>query len=180
MRTLLFLSLLLSCLASSAAAQEADDPTGAGIAEVFLAKSDAEGRAGEPAANFSVTDIPIFCVVRLHGPGVAVVKLDFIAAKVAGVKPESRVVSISYTTKETEDRVNFSGKPHGLWVPGKYRVDIFVGNRKVKDISFEIKGTATEAVKPGNEKPPPARRKFVKRQTTSDRLASQTLGLAFW
>jgi len=180
MRTLLFLSLLLSCLASSAAAQEADDPTGAGIAEVFLAKSDAEGRAGEPAANFSVTDIPIFCVVRLHAPGVAQVKLDFIAAKVAGVKPESRVVSITYTTKKEEDRVNFSGKPHGLWVPGQYRVDIYVGDRKVKDISFEITGSKTEATKPAGTKPSPTKRRFIKRPATSDRQARQTLGRAFW
>jgi hypothetical protein len=169
------------CLIGTGISQESDaQPIPAELAEVFLAKKGVDGQAGERAANFLVTDIPIFCVVRLPSPGVATVRLDFIAAKVPGVKPESKVVSLRYVTKEAEDRVNFSSKPQGLWVPGTYRVDVFVGTRKVSNIEFEIRAVPGEVAKPSTIKPSPTTRKPVKRSTAADALARQTLGKAFW
>lgn len=166
-----FLFVLFS-FAGISSAQESDAPI---IAEIYLAKPNADGKAGEAAEQFTTTDIPIFCVVRLYAPGVAAVKMDFIAAKVPGVKPESKVVSTSYTTKENEDRVNFTGKPHGFWVAGKYRVDIFIGDKKVRNIEFEIKPSSSEAQKPV-VKPS---KKPSKRSTSSDRVARQSYARAF-
>lgn len=108
------------------------------VAEAYLAPADKEGKAGEATKDFLTTDIPIFCVVRLSEVRVADVKLDLVATKVAGVKPETRVVSTSYTTGEGEDRVNFTGKPHGSWVPGTYRADIYVGGVLVRSLDFNI------------------------------------------
>ena len=168
------------CMIGSGISQESDTPPASEMAEVFLAKKGVDGQAGERAANFLVTDIPIFCVVRLPSPGVASVRLDFIAAKVPGVKPESKVVSLRYVTKEAEDRVNFSGKPQGLWVPGTYRVDVFVGTKKVSNIEFEIRAVPGEVAKPSTTKPSQPNRKPVKRSTAADAYARQTLGKAFW
>jgi hypothetical protein len=160
--------------------QEADSPPPSELAEAFLAKKGVDGKAGEPASNFFVTDIPIFCVVRLSAPGIASVRMDFIAADVPGVKPGSKVVSTTYTTKEAEDRVNFSGRPHGLWVAGKYRVDIFIGPKKVSNIEFEIKATPGEVAKPSVKKSTSPTRKPLKKSTAADRYARQALGRAFW
>ena len=168
------------CLIGSGISQESDAPPASELAEVFLAKKGVDGQAGERTANFLVTDIPIFCVVRLPSPGVASVRLDFIAANVAGVKPESKVVSLRYVTKDAEDRVNFSSKPQGLWVAGKYRVDIFVGPKKVSAIEFEIRPVPGEVAKPTVKKSTPPNRKPVKRSTAADKYARQTLGKAFW
>ncbi len=108
------------------------------VAEAYLAPADKEGKAGAATKDFLTTDIPIFCVVRLSDVRVADIKLNLIAANVAGVKPETRVVSTSYTTGEGEDRVNFTGKPHGSWVPGTYRADIYVGGVLVRSLDFHI------------------------------------------
>ena len=102
--------------------------------------------------------------------------MDFVAAKVPGVKPETKVVSTSYTTKENEDRVNFSGRPDGQWVAGKYRVDIFVGEKKVRNIEFEIKPSTAEADKPSTIKPT---RKPSKRSTSTDQVAKTVYARAF-
>jgi len=171
------------CLTGNGISQESDAPpvpSVSELAEAFLAKKGIDGQAGEPAANFLVTDIPIFCVVRLASPGVASVRLDFIAANVAGVKPESKVVSLRYVTKDAEDRVNFSSKPHGLWVAGKYRIDIFVGTKKVSAIEFEIRPVPGEVATPATKKSTTPSRKPVKRSTAADKYARQTLGKAFW
>ena len=153
-------------------AQEPASATEPIIAEIFLAKQDAQGKVGEPAEQFLVTDVPIFCFVRLYAPGVAAVRMDFIAANVPGVKPGRPIVSTSYTTKENEDRVSFTGRPQGQWVAGKYRVDVFIGDKKVRNIEFEIKPTTAEAEKPSTTKPS---RKPAKRTTSSDGLSSSSL-----
>ncbi len=159
------------CLCGSGFSQESDDPARPIIAEVFLAKANTEGLAGEPAENFMVSDVPIFCVVRLHSSGVAAVKMDLVATKVPGVKPDTKVVSISYTTKSNEDRVNFSGKPHDIWTAGMYRVDIYVGEKKVRIIEFEIKSSPTETAKPAIEKPRAPSRKPARRPTVAETFA---------
>jgi len=108
------------------------------VAEVYLAKMGEKGEPGEPASIFDVNDIPIYFVVRLDAPAMVTVRIDLIAQDVAGVKTSSKIVSLSYRMKDGEDRVNFSGRPHGKWVPGKYRIDIFIDDRKASDILFDI------------------------------------------
>ncbi|MGH9946442.1 MAG: hypothetical protein ACRD6X_04510 [Pyrinomonadaceae bacterium] len=163
--------LLVFGIGVPAYSQGDDPPVRPIIAEVFLARANTEGRVGEPAEQFVVTDVPIFCVVRLHSAGVASIKMDLVAAKVPGVKPESKVVSVAYTTKENEDRVNFSGKPHDVWTAGTYRVDIFIGDKKVRIIEFEIRSSSTETANPSTNKPPARNRKNPKRSTISQTSA---------
>jgi len=135
--------LLLSCHVAFA---QTDSPAAyTGIEEVYLAKDDGTGKAGEQVTEFRTTDIPIYCGVLLESDAKAVVKMNFVAVNVAGVKPETKVVTASYTTKDGQNRVNFSGKPQDKWTPGKYRVDLFLDGKKVKDVEFDIKNAPSNS-----------------------------------
>jgi hypothetical protein len=129
-------TILLVFLALAANAQTA--PPSIGIADIYLAKDNGSGHAGDAAKTFLPTDIPIYCVVQLDSTAGATVRMNLVAESVPGVKAETKVVSTSYTTKNGEDRVNFFGKPYGNWVPGKYRADIFVNDVQVTNLTFEI------------------------------------------
>ncbi len=129
--------------ATAAIAQSAVPSPTSGIEEAYLAKDDGSGKAGEQVTEFSTTDIPIYCVVLLESNETAVVKMNFVAVNVAGVKPETKVVTASYTTKDGQNRVYFTGRPDGKWTVGKYRVDLFVDGKKATDVEFEIKSTST-------------------------------------
>lgn len=148
----IILSLLLAA-GTSFSQHSGVAPAISEIAEAYLAKKDENGKAGERAEVFFTNDIPIFCVVRLAAPAVATVRIDLVAANVSGVKSDSKVVSVSYGLKDGEDRVNFSGKPHGLWVAGKYRIDIFIGDRRVGKINFDIIKQPVNAGKPSKRRP---------------------------
>jgi hypothetical protein len=120
-------------------AQEGDSvPPKAGVLEIYLAKDDGTGKAGDEATDFVTTDVPIYCVVQLDSALPTTVKMNLVAVAVPGVKAETKVVSTTYTTKNNQDRVNFSGSPAGQWVAGRYRVDIFVGSSAVVSREFAV------------------------------------------
>lgn len=141
----IFLPLIVICfwLSSAAVGQDPDDPKQSGVEQLYLAKDDGTGNAGDPALDFLTTDIPIFCVVVLNSNLPVTVKMNLVVVNVAGVRSETKVVSTRYLTKNKEDRVNFSGNPHGLWIAGKYRVDIYIDDKLVKKHDFEIRGAKT-------------------------------------
>ncbi|MFL6373773.1 MAG: hypothetical protein ACJ73D_03815 [Pyrinomonadaceae bacterium] len=132
------------------------------IEDVYLALDDGNGKAGEQAAQFRTSDIPIHCVVVLDNAGKVTVKMNFVAVNVAGVKPETKVVSTTYTTSEKQNRVNFTGTPDGVWTPGRYRVDVFIGAKLGKSVEFDIKASTSnvaaasylKAAAPQKPKPP--------------------------
>jgi len=125
-------------LAVAAHAQAPQPVPDVAIKDVYLAKDDGSGKAGGPVTSFVTTDVPIYCVVLLDAAKPANVKMNFVAVSVPGVKAETKVVSTSYTTKDGQDRVNFTGRPAKLWVTGKYRLDIFLDGKFVKDLQFDI------------------------------------------
>ena len=136
------IAFLLFIFISHVAAARAQEPAGSaqqvGVADIYLAKDDGSGKAGEAATGFVTTDVPIYCVVQLDAAVPVTVKMNLIAVKVPGVKPETRVVSTSYATKENQSRVNFTGRPAGRWVAGKYRVDIFIGDAPAVSRQFVV------------------------------------------
>ena len=119
---------------------QSDIPPKPAIEELYVARDNGEGKAGDQVSEFRTNDIPIYCVVLLETNQKVTVKMNFVAVSVAGVKPETKVVTASYTTKENQNRVNFTGTPDGKWTPGKYRVDVFLDGRPAKNLEFEIKG----------------------------------------
>lgn len=151
----------------TAHAQSDPSPQVPGVEELYLAKDDGNGKAGEQVSEFSTSDVPIYCIVLLDTAEKVTVKMNFVAVKVSGVKPDTKVVTASYTTKEGQNRVNFTGRPDGRWVPGKYRVDIFLNGKAVRNVEFDIRG-GTGGGKPDDNtarknfaeppKPPPSKR----------------------
>jgi hypothetical protein len=136
---LIFLLILFTALAAQGYSQASQSSVpGVAVKDVYLAKDDGSGKAGEAVTSFITTDIPIYCVVLLDSGTTANVKMNFVAVNVPGVKPETKVVSTSYTTKDGQDRVNFTGRPAKLWTSGKYRLDIFLDDKFVKNLAFEI------------------------------------------
>jgi len=155
-----FILTILFCLiiATGIVAQDESAPS---VEEAYLAKDDGNGKAGEQASEFGTTDIPIYCVVLLDTQKAVTVKINFVAVNVAGVKAGTKIVTASYTTKNGQNRVNFTGRPEDKWTPGKYRVDIFLDGKQEKNVEFEIKSAAAKASS-SNFAPPktkPARRK---------------------
>ena len=138
----LFSLAFLILVGHSAFSQTAAPASAASVEEVYLAKDNGDGKAGEQTTDFRTTDVPIYCVVLLDTSAKTTVKMNFVAVNVAGVKPETKVVTASYTTTGGQNRVNFSGKPDGKWTPGKYRVDLFLDGKPAKALEFEIKGSS--------------------------------------
>lgn len=143
-KTVKALHTILICLFVVAASYaQSDPPVAPAIEDVYLARDNGEGKAGEQVTEFRTTDVPIYCVVMLDSRTKAVVKMNFVAVAVSGVKPETKVVTASYTTNGRQNRVNFTGLPEDKWTPGKYRVDLFIDGKIAKNVEFEIKGTGT-------------------------------------
>jgi len=107
-------------------------------ADLTLARKNSGGDIEEGIEIFSPRDIPIICYVDLASDKPVTVKLNFIAVKVRGVRPNSKIISISYKTKEGEDIVTFTGKPEKQWVLGAYRVDILLDGKLTTSKEFTV------------------------------------------
>ena len=141
----LLFTLLFSISAFAQSPQPAAEADAGPVEDVYLARDNGEGKAGDMVDGFTTGDGRIFCVVVLTGFDPTPVKMLLVAVKVPGVKPESKVVTAAYTTKQGQDRVYFSGNPDGKWVAGNYRIDIFVADKKERSVSFDIKGAPAPA-----------------------------------
>lgn len=161
--------IVVAFAAVSIMAQPPEPAEGRIFERVYLAKDDGAGKPGISATEFATTDIPIHCVVDLSNSGSVTVKMDLVVVNVNGVKPETKVVSTSYTTKDLQNQVFFNGRPHGRWIPGTYRADIYVDGNLMGKFPFTIKGTAP-AVKPAlNFQPKQPKQPVKSRSTTAKR-----------
>lgn len=145
---IIFITLLCLLFAFSAFAQvEEKEPQTVGVEEIYLAKDNGEGKAGDVAESFLTTDIPIYCVVQLNSTKSATVKMNFVAVDVKGVKAETKVLSVNYKTNGKQNQVNFTGKPDGVWTAGNYRIDVFIDGKLAGGQSFSIKKSPSEIQK---------------------------------
>jgi hypothetical protein len=150
----IFLLLIYALLTVGiyAQAQPAPTPPADGLEELYLAKDDGTGKAGDVVTTFSTSDIPIHCIVQLDSVRIASIKMNLVAVKVPGVKPETKVVTTSYTTKANQNQVNFTGKPDGVWTAGRYRVDIFLDGKLARSYDFLIEKATGEKVPAADDK----------------------------
>jgi hypothetical protein len=123
------------------------------VTELYLAKDDGNGAEGERADHFELSDIPIYCIVKLNARGGTNVKMILLAAVVPGIKAGSKIVTTMYTLKEREDQVTFYGQPTDKWLPGKYKVELFIDNKLERTVDFNI-GDADAAIKAAAAKRP--------------------------
>ncbi len=150
------LTLLVFLVFQCISAQVEQGTAGYTSPEIYLAKDDGTGAAGNAAFSFRTTDIPIYCVVLLGSADPVTVKMNLVAVSVPGVKTETRVVSTSYTTTDGQNRVNFTGKPQGIWVAGKYRADVFIDGKPAGKVDFVINKGGAVTAKPVTPQPKPS------------------------
>lgn len=158
-------TILICLFVAAGIYAQGDSVPGPAVEELYLAKDDGNGKAGDQVSEFSVSDIPIYCIVLLDTMTKVTVKMNFVAVNVAGVKADTKVVTASYTTKDGQNRVNFSGKPEGKWTPGKYRVDIFLDGKIAKNVEFEIRGSGVNTTAAKFFSPPDAPKTTVPKRT---------------
>lgn len=133
----LFVCLLLS-FAAFAQTSEIKNKTEIGVEEITLSRDDGSGEIGDEAESFLTTDVPIHCSILLNSMESATVKMNLVAVKAAGLKPESKIITVSYKTNGKQNRVNFTVSPEKFWTEGKYRVDIFIDGKISESKEFEI------------------------------------------
>ena len=114
------------------------------VEEVSLARDDGSGKPGEVTDKFIITDRPIHCLIQLNSDKSATVKMNLVAVKAIGLKPETKFVSVNYTTKENQNLVNFTASPDVVWAAGTYRVDIFINGKPARSRTFEIERSSRQ------------------------------------
>lgn len=148
MKIILVISLCL-LLGFNAFAQSAEfaKTSQVTVEEFSLARDDGNGKAGEATDKFLTADIPIHCFIQLNSTEATTVKLILVAVKAVGLKPETKSVSVSYTTDGKQDQVNFNASPNGVWAAGSYRADIYINGKLARSRTFEIEKSPPEAKK---------------------------------
>ena len=130
------------------------------VEELVLARDD-NGKPGEITEKFTTTDTPIHCFVQLSSIKPVTVKMILVAVKAVGLKPETKSVSVSYTTNGKQNQVNFDASPESVWAAGSYRVDIFIDGKPAKSQAFEIVKSAADVAAEQSVAP----KNFVPRKT---------------
>lgn len=157
MKILPFILLCLFC-GFSAFAQTED----VAIEQISLWRVDTEGKASEETNGFLTTDKPLLFRIQLNSFKSATVKMVLVAVNVPGLKPETKSVTISFTTNGKQNVVNFRANPESLWVAGKYRADVFINNKPAGNKEFMIEkspnSTEKETLPKTNAKPKTVRR----------------------
>ena len=145
--TLITFLCLFFGLNAFAQSENFDKPSEVTVEEISLARDDGDGNVGEATVKFLVTDVPIHCFVQLSSLKPTTVKLIFVAVKAVGLKPETKSVSVSYTTNGEQNQVKFNASPIDVWAAGSYRADIYINGKLTKSQTFEIEKSPTEAEK---------------------------------
>lgn len=135
---------------------------------ISLARDNGSGKAGEETDIFDTRDIPIYCVIRLNSLKSVTVRMNLVAVKVAGVKAETKVITVSYKTNGKQNRVNFTGKPDGVWTAGMYRIDIFIDEKASGSKEFEIQKSPLDVEKETRQKQMPP--KTTQKPKTANRI----------
>lgn len=160
---------LFSGLTAYAQVGETKENSEINVEEITLSRGDGNGKVGEATDKFSTTDAPIYCSIQLDSEKSATVKMIIMAVKAVGLKPESKIVTVSYMTKDNQNQVNFTASPNGAWAAGGYRADIFINGKLNKSRAFEIEKSSIapeKKIAPKSFAPRPKLIKKVKKNYT--------------
>lgn len=156
------LAVLLCIFFGVNAFAQTKEPSEISIEQISLWRVGNDGKASEEVEVFLTTDKPLLFRIQLNSLKSATVKMVLVAVNVAGLKPETKSVTISYTTNGNQNIVNFRAMPESLWLAGKYRADVFINNKLAGNKEFQIEKLPLEIQKKimpkTNVKPKTARR----------------------
>ena len=128
--------LLLTAGIFAQTAQEKDETSK--LKKLSVAKVDADGNITENPEFFSVKDIPITTYVDLETDKPTMIRMEFIAVKAKGLRPNTKFFTARYKTKDGETGAVFTTKPKTLWAEGDYRVDIYLDTDLAGSREFKI------------------------------------------
>ncbi len=150
---ILLVILLCLCFGFSVFAQKDE---AVGIETISLWRIGADGATNEETEGFLTNDKPLLFRVQLNSMKPATVKMLLVAVNVKGMKPETKSVTISFTTNGKQNIVNFRANPEGAWLAGKYRADIYINNKLAANKEFMIEKSPQneEETKPKSDTKP--------------------------
>ena len=152
--------ILCLFFAAGGAAQEAGagetDSAPVTVERILLLRDDGAGRAGEETENFSTSDKTLHFRIELGSRKSAVIKMILVAADVAGLKPETKSVTVNYKTSGKQNIVNFTAAPEDAWLSGKYRADIYIDGKPANKREFEIRKPPPKIAAENQTAPPTA------------------------
>ncbi|CAN5241795.1 hypothetical protein BH10ACI1_BH10ACI1_13820 [soil metagenome] len=144
--------VILFCLLCgfNAFAQTDETNEEANIEQISLWHVGTDGKASEETESFLTTDKPLLFRIQLSSLKPATVKMVLVAADVKGLKPETKSVTISFTTNGKQNIVNFKAMPESVWLAGKYRADVFINGKPAGNKEFMIENppNSNETVTP--------------------------------
>ena len=113
--------------------------SGPAIAQAKMAK----GRDGEsPMTVFARGAKSLYCYVLMRGKATgAKVAAHWIAVEARGVDPNFEIDSSQIELEGDQNLINFSlARPANGWPPGKYRVDLYLGDSSepVRSLPFDV------------------------------------------
>ncbi len=139
MKIILALTIgLLLCISLAAQIGDNENNPEIGVEELSMARDDGNGKAGEITDKFSPQDVPLYCIIRLTSDKSATIKMNIVAVKADGYKPGTNVITVSYRTKENQNRVIFNAAPEKNWAAGDYRVDVSINGKIAGSLNFAV------------------------------------------
>ena len=113
------------------------------LKKLSVAREDAAGNIVENPEFFGTKDIPITTYVDLNTDKPTLIKMEFIAVKAKGLRPNSKFFTANYKTKDGETGAVFTTKPKTVWAEGIYRVDVYLdaelaGSREIKIVGKKL------------------------------------------
>ena len=133
-----------------------------GIEQISLWRVGEDGKASEETTSFLTTDKPLLFRVQLTSTKTTTVKMVLVVVNVQGLKPETKSVTISFTTNGKQNIVNFKAMPESAWLAGIYRADVFINGKLTGNKEFLIEkppnSTDKETVPKTNVKPKTVKR----------------------
>lgn len=140
MRFVLTVLLCLFCgLSLFAQTESAENSEKTKVKSIILAREDAEGNIEENVETFEPADFPIYIYVDMSQTGIVNVKMNLVAVKAKGLRANTKVVVVSYKTKDNENNVQFRASPRKFWAVGDYRVDVFLDGQIAESKNFKVK-----------------------------------------
>ena len=135
-----FLLAAALCIAAvgSVQAQTNGDEDSPKVSKTTLARKESDGTITEDPETFRPKDVPIICYVDLTVDHPVEVRLVSVAKRAVGLRPESRIATVTYKTKQGESGVTFTSRPKGLWAAGSYRADVFLNGTLSDSKDFTV------------------------------------------
>jgi hypothetical protein len=112
--------------------------SGSAIKEIYMAKDDGSGQAGDHTSTFSPGDRTIHCVATLKEAKAGTeMKFSWWIVDADGTQ-NKKIKDIDYTTKTLENIIHGHLSLPQDWPKGKYKVEVYVNGNLDKTVNYTV------------------------------------------